>query len=603
MKFTLYSIIAFLVLGSCTRIPIQADSKTTGFVQFNLDLNEIRNDTFKVEMILPELSSENNIYQFASTAPGTYQVMDLGRFVSDFKAYDAKGKEVPSSRISVNQYRLTKPAAIDRITYKMAETWDTPVDEKSIYRMCGTSIENDHILINPHAVLGYVKGAQSLPIELKLEYPDGWKVGTPLTLSANGTYSAKSFDHLVDSPFLLGELSTASTKMDGTDIEIYTYSRTGMIESEMIMESIKDLLIAANTFLGGLPVDRYAFLFHFDDMTHGAWEHSYSSTYINHEGNWEDLQELVLSTAAHEFFHIVTPLNIHSEVIESFDFVTPQPSDHLWLYEAVTEWASDMILLHGDNINAEEYFDGIEEKLFIDDLMFSKEYSMVDLARTSFTEEGHAQYINIYNRGAVIASLLDLKILKLSNGERGLRDLIIELMEAYGPDKPFSEKDFFNEITERTYPEIESFINDYIKKNKELPLEAYYDWIGVKYETNVKYPDISDLGLTLYPTGEGHYIYLDPKPSDNLPVKKGDFIMTINDHPFTSTSRDSMMTVIREMTVGTEYNVMFIRDGQPQNAVAKTVPDEDKFLMTLIEDPTEAQLYLRQRWLDGTYTD
>jgi len=176
-------------------------------------------------------------------------------------------------------------------------------------------------------------------------------------------------------------------------------------------------------------------------------------------------------------------------------------------------------------------------------------------------------------------------------------------MEAYGPDKPFSEKDFFNEITERAYPEIESFINDYIKKNKELPLEAYYDWIGVKYETNVKYPDISDLGLTLYPTGEGHYVYLDPKPSDNLPVKKGDFILTINDQPFTSTSRDSMMAVIREMTVGTEYNLMFIRDGQPQNAIAKTVPDEEKFLMTLIEDPTEAQLHLRQRWLDGTYTD
>ena len=39
----------------------------------------------------------------------------------------------------------------------------------------------------------------------------------------------------------------------------------------------------------------------------------------------------VTDMAAHEFFHIVTPLNIHSEIIEHFNFATPTPSQHLWL--------------------------------------------------------------------------------------------------------------------------------------------------------------------------------------------------------------------------------------------------------------------------------
>jgi hypothetical protein len=54
----------------------------------------------------------------------------------------------------------------------------------------------------------------------------------------------------------------------------------------------------------------------------------------------------VTDIAAHEFFHVVTPLNIHSEIIEHFNFVmTPVPSRHLWLYEGTTEWAAHAMQL------------------------------------------------------------------------------------------------------------------------------------------------------------------------------------------------------------------------------------------------------------------
>ena len=42
---------------------------------------------------------------------------------------------------------------------------------------------------------------------------------------------------------------------------------------------------------------------------------------------------MISDIAAHEFFHVVTPLHIHSEIIENFDFETPVPSEHVWLYE------------------------------------------------------------------------------------------------------------------------------------------------------------------------------------------------------------------------------------------------------------------------------
>ena len=115
-----------------------------------------------------------------------------------------------------------------------------------------------------------------------------------------------------------------------------------------ILEDARDILEAAGAYLHELPVDRYVFLFHFEDVTMGALEHSYSSTYTFAESEFDQLiREAIPDIVAHEFLHIVTPLNIHSDVIEHFNFVEPTPSEHVWLYEGVTEWMAHVSQLRG----------------------------------------------------------------------------------------------------------------------------------------------------------------------------------------------------------------------------------------------------------------
>ncbi len=103
--------------------------------------------------------------------PGTYETMDIGRYVRSFKAYDKDGNEIKTERISTNQWQLEDPESVNKIYYEIAETFDTPVTEHPIYRMSGTSIEKDHALINGQAVFGYIKEMQTEPIDIKLEYP------------------------------------------------------------------------------------------------------------------------------------------------------------------------------------------------------------------------------------------------------------------------------------------------------------------------------------------------------------------------------------------------------------------------------------------------
>lgn len=446
---------------------------------YSINLNDRADDLFKVTLAVTGLRPENAVYQFASTAPGTYQVMNIGRFVRSFQAFDGRGRSMPVERVSVNQWRLSNAPRVRIIKYTVAETWDTDLDHP-IYLMCGTSLEADHALINPHAVIGYPSGMQAAPVRLRLSYPARWKVGTALDRARDGTYTARDYDQLVDSPILLGRLTTAETRVTGVPVAIYTYSKTGKITSPQLLGSMNGMLQAAGKFLGTLPVTRYTFLYHFDDKPAGAWEHSLSSEYVLKESEFNDsVGKYVTDIAAHEFFHIVTPLNIHSEIIEHFNFVTPVPSEHLWLYEGTTEWAAHMMQLRAGLKSPETYLATMIKKMNIDRSAFDSSYSLEELALTSYSDSGQAQYGNIYMRGAITAGLLDIRLLELSHGQRGLQDLILDLTRRYGKRRAFPESTFVDTLVALTDPSVRDFFDNYVLESHRLPVKGYYEKLGI----------------------------------------------------------------------------------------------------------------------------
>lgn len=450
-------------------------------LSYSIDLNDRQEDLFKVSLINPNLSQADSIYQFVTSVPGTYQIADIGRFVRSFKAFDKTGNEIKVERKSQNQFRISSPNKVAKIKYEVADIWDSPIKENIPWGMASTSIENDYTLLNTHCVIGYPISKLSLPINLKIDIPNNWKVGTVLKKIDKDTYWANNFNELIDSPILLGRLSYATTKINNTSVDIYSYSKTDLIHSKDLMINIEEILISAKDFLVELPVDHYTFLFLFEDKNAGAWEHSYSSIYVMPEsvltsyfiGN-------IKSISAHEFFHILTPLNIHSELVEKYDFVTPKPSKHLWLYEGVTEWASDIMQFRSGIVSLEYLLNQYSTKLDIND-SYDSTYSLEKIAYTSFTKTGFKQYGNVYSKGAIVATLLDIKILELSKGKFGLREIINQLAAKYGKNNSFPEDDFYKIFVDMTFPAIDDFINNYIRGTEELPLAEYFDKIGIKY--------------------------------------------------------------------------------------------------------------------------
>ena len=454
---------------------------------YEVDVTNYKDDLFHVTVFTDGLSSENNIYNLPATVPGTYSNLNFGRFVTSFKAYDKDGKELQSEKISTNQWRINDIETLAKMDYDVEDTFDSDIADGKVIPMAGSGINNDFIVLNTFAMLGYFENLQTEPVKLKLDYNPDWTVGTSLNFDEDGYYTAETYDYLADSPIFMGELTTASTTVNDIKVGVYVYSPDTTINADKIMDSADDILQSASEFIGYSPVAHYNFLMCFLDMPTfmqmgfagaGALEHSYSSLFVFPAMG--RLTQEIKDDMAHEFLHILTPLNLHSNIIQPFNFEVPTASQHIWLYEGVTEWASDIMQLRSGLITTDKYLDRMSEKLTIND-RFRQDISLTDLSKQVYNEAITLQFLNFYNKGAVTAALLDIRLLELSGSKRGLREVYLELLDRYGKDKPFPEDDFFQIFVDMTYPEIEQFINDYLKGTKPLPYEEYMAKVGFKY--------------------------------------------------------------------------------------------------------------------------
>lgn len=465
-------------------IPSEVDLQNSFY--YEIDLTDRSDDTFKVRMFVNNLTEANKVFQFPATVPGVYAIFDIGRFVTKFEAYNHQYKKLGATNISTNQWELTSPGETRVIEFEVKETFDTPVDRNQLYKMGGTSIEDDHVLLNTFDVLGYPTGLKDRDIYLNVRQPAGWSSATSLEKKQTGLYFADDYDSFVDSPLLFGKLTLASTQVDATTINIATYSENDVISSGQLLNDVNQVLKDARAFLGELPVDRYNFLYYFGMFNAGALEHSYSSVYVLSDAPYSvNYGRSIRNISAHEFFHIVTPLNIHSEIISNFNFAEPTASEHLWFYEGVTEWASLMMQYRNNSITLNTLLNNFSTKKAESDSRFDANVSLSAMSLTCYTT-GQSQFSNVYRKGALVAALLDIKLLELSGGTKGLRELILELIETYGPDQAFPENAFYEKLVQLTDPEIQGFFDDYVKGTTALPLTESFGKIGITYNPTTK---------------------------------------------------------------------------------------------------------------------
>jgi len=601
-KSVLFLTIFFLIV---ILSPAYSQSVEKPQIHYTVDVTNYEDDLFHVTIVTDGLKAENNTYNLPATAPGTYNILDFGRFVQNFSAYSRDDKQLEVNRISVNSWEIEDVEKLTRIEYKIEDTFDAEIDEHKIYPMGGSGIENHFILMNTFAILGYFDGLQSIPVKLSIDYKSDWIIGTALTTDKNGYYFAETYDHLADNPILIGELSTAQTKVNDIDIKVYVYSPDTSITAEKILLTANDVLQSAGEFIGYSPVTHYDFLFCIMDnsayernkiLGGGALEHSYSSAYVY--PLIYSKPKTLKNDMAHEFMHILTPLNLHSEIIHSFNFAVPTASEHIWLYEGVTEWCSNIMQLRSGLITPKEYLETISNNLNVND-QFNPDISLSRMSEEVYSPEIVKEFLNFYNRGAVTAALLDIRLLELSDGKYGLRELFLELLNKYGKYKPFPEEDFFDVIVDMTYPEIRQFIDDYIRDSKPMPYKEYFYKLGYKYVFEKPSDDERPtLGIDMGVNDVGELFLVGVKnQNENDGLKSGDVILKLLGEDCTLQSVRNLFGKLYKMNIGDTCDLVVRREGEEVEITQSLKHRIKKYVFEDIGQLSEAQKLLREVWI------
>ena len=455
-----------------------------------IDLTKVKDDKVQVEISFTDFDLPESIeYQMPAMVPGTYAINDFGRVVSEFKAFNADGIETDVTRISDNRWLIESASSLSKITYWADDTFDGRAF-RSVFEPTGTNIQADtNFVINTFGFIGYLEGLSAFSYRIKIKHSEHLYGASPMdreVLSATEeTFMVDNYFQMTDSPIMYSFPDTASVMIGNTKVMVSVYSPGNKMDADFVMDKVEPTLIGAGQYLGGdLPVDNYLIIIYLTNGasgsgSFGALEHSYSTVFVLPDVSGDHLSHTLVDVTAHEFFHIITPLTIHSKEIGNYDFINPIMSRHLWLYEGVTEYsAMHMQVMYG-LISPDEFLKVIEEKMdgasgFDDELPFT-EMSLGAL------DKYENQYTNVYQKGALIGMCLDLKLLHLSDGQYGIRELLRTLSETYGIEKSFEDEELFDEITKLTYPEIREFFTQYVEGPEPLPIAECLGYAGVNY--------------------------------------------------------------------------------------------------------------------------
>jgi predicted metalloprotease with PDZ domain len=619
-------LILIVILKGCASLGLTY--KKSNVIETHIDLNAVENDQLLITLDPGPFPAGEVTFYMPSVIPGTYQYSNFGRFISDVKAFDKKGQPLAVVKEDDNTWKIINGKQLDRITYLVDDTFDGE-EGKEVYPMAGTKIEKDEVyLLNLHAMVGYFKGGKEWVYQVTINSPANLVPFSSMeSVSHTATqdvFLADRYFNIIDDPILYTNDDSVSFTLDDIEVNLAVYSPKGVHKAADFKETLEEMMQAQKRFLGNANTtksyDILLLLMSMEELQHyggmqGALEHHTSTTVVFYEElDTESLKEYLVDVVSHEFFHTLTPLNVHSEQVHYFNYNEGVMSQHLWMYEGTTEYFANLFQVQQNIIDEDNFYGRMSDKIsrakrFDDNMPFT------EMSTNIVDEPYQANYQNVYYKGALINMCLDIIIRDQSGGTRGFLNVMQALAKKYGVDTPFTDNQLFDEIISMTYPEVGAFIETYIQGETPIPYKSFLERAGVTIsETDKKLQSI----IMIDPRTP----FIAPKPNEDgsmdLAVKglnnrlveigfqEGDLLRVFNGTKIPELSQENMGAL--NMLFGTSFSWM------PDQKVTFEVEREGKLKtlsgtvgvavspakgITAMEDATPAQIALRNAWLHG----
>ena len=206
------------------------------------------------------------------------------------------------------------------------------------------------------------------------------------------------------------------------------------------------------------------------------------------------------------------------------------------------------------------------------------------------------QYGQVYERGALIGALLDIRILELTKGNKSLKDVVLELRDKYGPKKSFKDSDIISEFVSIVNPQLQEFFDQYVTGKEDLPINEYLNKVGLIYNPLFKGKvivdplDYNNVKRFRSPLAE-YYIIKKVGKKEFVGFKQGDKI--------NKNYKKLLKTNFGFPDEGVIINLDVERDGETIQLPYKVMMKEGsiRYFLRELRNPSQSQQMLRALWL------
>ncbi|MCK0130151.1 peptidase M61 [Flavobacteriaceae bacterium F08102] len=615
-----------LVLASCgTSKATLGALATASPIHAELNLMQVNKDKVPVVINPGRFSIDTVIYRMPRVVQGTYAVSNFGSFIEGFKALDYEGNTLTVEKSDVNSWKIYPAKSLDKISYLVNDTFDIEKNpgQETPFSPSGTNIEPENYVLNLHGFIGYFDHLKNSQYQLDVISPVAFKRTSALQktnekISEDGasitvSYFAPRYFDITDNPMMYGNLDVEEFTVGDMNIVLSLYSPNKVHSAKVLKETIERMMQAQKAYLGDInTTSRYDIYVYLAENTpiaptgFGALEHHTSTVVVLPENLPLDvLKENLIDVVSHEFFHIVTPLSVHSEDVHYFDYNQPTFSKHLWMYEGVTEYFATLFQVDQGLFTEDQFYTKILEKINtakgLDDTM-----SFTEMSENILDKPYADNYYNVYQKGALIGMCIDILMREESHGERGILSLMKELSLRYGKNKPFEDDKLIDIIVAMTYPSIRTFFDRHVIGTTPIDYAEYFKKVGLKVvEGQVKTGFARNGANWIFQGSLEKGIFFNDLVKNNsfwneAGVQPNDVLKRINGQEVTLQNAEQIIGEIENWKEGIEVNIVLDRNGQKVE-FTKTVSPSFMPGEKLTVDPnaTPTQNTLRASWLKG----
>jgi len=446
-----------MVRGTSKAAPVRAIIRP-----LNLAMHE-------VEVVLtlpPGAAAEGAVLALPAWTPGSYLVRDYARFLDRLAVRDEQGRALAADKLDKQRWRLPAARGPLTVTYRLFCN-DLTVRTNHV--------DATHAHLVGAATFLYLEGQGQRPVTVAFEgWPADWRVASALPQSG-GTWLAADHDTLVDSPFELGTFRNHAFRTGGCAFEVAVTGPHPGDEARIVAGTRAIVEVCAKLF-GGFPFKRYAFLLTFSPGNRGGLEHRDCTSLLadpleldRPEGYW-DLFLLI----AHEFFHVWNVKRMRDPVLGPFDYQRENPTRLLWFHEGCTSFMQYGLVLHAgvapwswvarklaaswaDNVQRAGRLEQSLEEASFD--AWIRHYKPTEFSANST--------VSYYDKGAMVAWMMDAELRLASGGRQGLPDLFRLLWDRHG-DGPVTDADLRKAFQALSGRDPAPFWDAYIQGRAEL---------------------------------------------------------------------------------------------------------------------------------------